>query len=120
MLPLLEDSILAKRAAEELLTVKDLMLYATLCGTGLDTIPLAGDTTIEQLQAVLMDIAAMSNRLGKPLTARLMPIPGKSVGELTDFHFTFFANSRVLALEAQPLYRFFSHQDPIHIRPRRR
>jgi len=120
MLPLLEDSILAKRAAEKQLTIKDLLLYATLCGTGLDTIPLAGDTTIEQLQAVLMDIAALSIRLGKPLTARLMPIPGKSAGELTDFHFTFFANSRVLALEAQPLYRFFTHQQPIHIRPRRR
>ena len=40
MLPVLEDSILAERAAEGTLTVKDLMLYSAVCGTGLDTIPL--------------------------------------------------------------------------------
>lgn len=107
MLPLLEDSILAKRAAEGQLNVKDLLLYSTHCGTGLDTIPLPGDTSIEQLRSVLMDIAAISIRLDKPLTARLMPIPGKSAGDFTDFHFPFFANSRVLSLEGQPLHRFF-------------
>lgn len=119
MLPLLEDSVLANRAAEGLLSIKDLLLYSSLCGTGLDTIPLAGDTTVDQLRAVLMDIGAMSIRLGKPLTARLMPIPGKSAGDLTEFDFPFFANSRVLALEGQPLERFFTQADPINIRPRR-
>jgi len=77
MLPVLEDSVLARRAEEGLLSIKDLLLYATICGTGLDTIPLAGDTTLEQLKAVIMDIAVLSVRLDKPLTARLMPIPGK-------------------------------------------
>jgi len=81
MLPVLEDSVLARRAEEGLLSIKDLLLYATICGTGLDTIPLAGDTTLEQLKAVIMDIAVLSVRLDKPLTARLMPIPGKKVGE---------------------------------------
>lgn len=118
MLPLLEDSVLAKRTAEGLLSVKDLMLYSTLCGTGLDTIPLAGDTTIEQLQSVLMDIGAISIRLGKPLTARLMPIPGKITGDPTGFDFAFFANSRVLSLEGQPLDRFLTQKDPIQIQPR--
>lgn len=118
MLPLLEDSILAKRAAEGQLTVKDLMLYATMCGTGLDTIPLPGETTVEQLQAVLMDIGAMSLRLGKPLTARLMPIPGKVVGDLTDFKFAFFANSRVLALDGQNLSGLLTRETPINIQPR--
>jgi hypothetical protein len=32
----------------------------------------------------------------KPLTARLMPIPGKHAGEMTDFDFSYFANARVL------------------------
>jgi uncharacterized protein len=42
MLPLLEDSTLAKRGAQGVLTVTDLLLYASVCGTGLDTIPLPG------------------------------------------------------------------------------
>ena len=44
MTPVLEDSILAKRAADGTLGIQDLLLYATVCGTGLDTIPLPGDT----------------------------------------------------------------------------
>ena len=53
MLPVLEDATLAKRAAEGKLTIKDLLLYSTVCGTGLDTVPLPGDTTVEQLYAYL-------------------------------------------------------------------
>ena len=45
----------------------------------------------------------MAQRLNKPLTARLMPIPGKNAGDPTDFDFAFFANSRVMALDAEPL-----------------
>ncbi len=102
-LPLLEDATLAARAAEGTLTVTDLLLYSAVCGTGLDTIPLPGDTTPAELAPVLLDLAALALRLDKPLTARLMPIPGKQAGDPTAFAFEFFANSRVLALRAAPL-----------------
>jgi uncharacterized protein (UPF0210 family) len=102
-LPVLEDARLARRAAEGKLSVIDLLLYSAVCGTGLDTLPLAGDTTPEQLTPILLDLAALAQRLEKPLTARLMPIPGKVAGELTNFSFSYFANSRVLASEAAPL-----------------
>ncbi|GAG38899.1 unnamed protein product, partial [marine sediment metagenome] len=48
-LPVLEDSVLAARAAQGQLTITHLLLYATLCGTGLDTIPLPGDASPEAL-----------------------------------------------------------------------
>jgi hypothetical protein len=103
MMPVLEDATLAKRAAEGTLTVKDLLLYSAVCGTGLDTVPLAGDVTSGQIAALLLDVCALALRLDKPLTARLMPVPGKHVGDPTSFDFGFFANSRVMALEAEPL-----------------
>jgi uncharacterized protein len=103
MQPVLEDSILAKRAAEGVLTVKDALLYSAVCGTGLDTVPLAGDVTAGQLTPLLLDLSALAMRLDKPLTARLMPIPGKRAGDVTEFDFGFFANSRVMALESAPL-----------------
>jgi uncharacterized protein (UPF0210 family) len=103
MLPVLEDATLAKRAAEGSMTIKDMLLYSAVCGTGLDTVPLPGDVTEDQLAAVLLDTASLSMRLDKPLTARLMPIPGKRAGDPTDFDFPFFANSRVMALEAEAL-----------------
>ena len=103
MLPVLEDPTLAARAPEAVLTGKDLLPYSAVCGTGLDTLPLPGETTSEQIAPLLLDLAALAQRLNKPLTARLMPIPGKKAGEATDFDFAFFANSRVLALNSQPL-----------------
>jgi hypothetical protein len=103
MLPVLEDATLAARAAEGTLTIKDMLLYSAVCGTGLDTLPLPGNTTSAQITPLLLDLAALAQRLDKPLTARLMPIPGKKAGEATDFNFAFFANSRILALDSQPL-----------------
>jgi uncharacterized protein (UPF0210 family) len=103
MLPVLEDTTLADRAAGGTLTLKDLLLYSTVCGTGLDTIPLPGDASAEQLAAVLVDVAALSMRLNKPLTARLMPIPGKQAGDSIHFDFDYFADGKVMALPALPL-----------------
>lgn len=103
MQPVLEDSVLSKRAAEGTLTIKDALLYSAVCGTGLDTIPLPGDTTADQISPLLLDLCALSLRLDKPLTARLMPVPGKRAGDSTDFDFAFFANSRVMGLESSPL-----------------
>ena len=58
MQPVLEDSVLAKRAAEGILSVKDLLLYSAVCGTGLDTLPLPGDVTEDQIAALLLDMCA--------------------------------------------------------------
>jgi hypothetical protein len=118
MLPVLEDSTLATRAAQGVLTVKDLLLYSAVCGTGLDTVPLPGDVSVEQLYAVLLDLAALSQRLGKPLTARLMPIPGKKAGDPTHFDFAYFANSRVLALDAEPLQGMLVGAESFSLQPR--
>jgi len=119
MMPVLEDSILAKRAAEGTLLVKDLLLYSAVCGTGLDTVPIAGDVTRGQVAALLLDVSALALRLAKPLTARLMPIPGKQAGDKTDFDFAFFANSKVMGLEAADSRHPFAGEEIIQIMPRR-
>jgi len=109
--PVLEDEILSKRAAQRTLTIKDMLMYAAVCGTGLDTIPLPGDVTLDQLSALLLDISVLAMRLNKPLTARLMPIPGKKAGDMTEFNFDYFANSRVMALEAEKVGRLFGSDE---------
>jgi uncharacterized protein (UPF0210 family) len=119
MQPILEDSVLAKRAAEGTLTVKDALLYSTVCGTGLDTVPLPGDTTSEQLVPLLLDICALALRLDKPLTARLMPIPGKKAGDATSFDFGFFANSKVMALASEKLTNSFSSSEVFQLLSRK-
>jgi hypothetical protein len=112
MLPVLEDCVLARRAGEGSLTVMDLLLYSAVCGTGLDTVPLPGDTTSDQLAAILLDLACLGQRLDKPLTARLMPIPGKKAGEMTNFDFPYFANSRIMAVRADRLGGYLAGEEP--------
>lgn len=118
MQPVLEDSVLAKRAAEGTLTIKDILLYSAVCGTGLDTVPLPGDTTADQLVPLLLDLSALALRLDKPLTARLMPVPGKKAGDETNFDFGFFANSKVMALNSAGLNSPFNGNEVLQIKKR--
>ena len=96
MLPVLEDSVLAQRAAEGTFGVDSLLLYSAVCGLGLDTVPLPGDTSPGELAAIILDMAALAVKLDKPLTARLFPVPGKRAGDEVSWDFAFFSPSRVL------------------------
>jgi uncharacterized protein (UPF0210 family) len=117
--PVLEDAVLAARAAEGRLTVNDLLLYSTVCGAGLDTLALPGAIDTGSLAAILLDVAALAMRLNKPLTARLMPIPGKQAGDEVRFDgFAFFAPSRVLDAGAAPLSGLLGGDEVIEIGPR--
>jgi len=115
MLPVLEDSVLAKSVAADLLTINDLLLYSAVCGTGLDTIPLPGSVSEGQLYGVLLDLAVLAQRLGKSLTARLMPIPGKQAADATNFNFEYFANSTIMKLKDEPLLGFLAEAGPFHL-----
>ena len=119
MQPVLEDATLARRAAEGTLTIKDLLLYSAVCGTGLDTIPLQGDTTSEQLVPLLLDLCALALRLDKPLTARLMPIPGKKAGDETTFDFAFFAQSKIMSLESETFSRFLAGNENLSLQAKK-
>lgn len=112
MLPVLEDSLLAERASEGLVSVTELLLYSAVCGTGLDTVPLPGDASAEELAAVALDVASLAVALKKPLGCRLFPVPGKAAGEMTEYDFPYFANSRVLALKGVTSPRLFERLAP--------
>src|SRR5262249_45825624 len=83
MLPVLEDPVLARRNTEGRFVLRDLLAFSAVCGTGLDTIPLPGDTTVEQIAGVLAEVATLASALDKPLTARLLPLPGQRAGDTT-------------------------------------
>lgn len=97
MLPVLEDPVLAKRAAEGRFSVSELLLYSSVCGTGLDVVPLPGDTSVDALAALITDVAALSTKYTKPLSARLFPIPGSQAGEMVSFDNPFLTNSIVMS-----------------------
>ncbi|MEO8289114.1 MAG: DUF711 family protein [Chloroflexota bacterium] len=97
MLPVLEDQTLADRAAEGLVTLDTLLLMSAVCGLGLDTVPLPGDISLAALERIILDMASLALRLDKPLTARLLPVPGKSAGDPAEWpDFPFFAKGKVM------------------------
>ncbi len=118
MLPVLEDVTLARRATEGILTIGDLLLYSAVCGTGLDVVPLPGDVAQEELTGILLDVAALAVRLNKPLTARLMPLPGLAAGDPVVFDFAYFASSGVMETKRVGAAGLLSGRDRIVLAPR--
>ena len=85
MMPVLEDTRLSQLWSEGALSMDQLLAYSAVCGTGLDTIPLPGDTTADQLARIIGDVATLSAKLSKPLSARLLPVAGAKPGDRTTF-----------------------------------
>jgi uncharacterized protein len=107
MLPVLEDSILAERASAGLVSISELLLYSAVCGTGLDTVPLPGDASPEDLGAIVLDVTALACALRKPLSCRLFPVPGKPAGAMTDYNSPYLVNGRILPIKAHTSPRLF-------------
>ena len=96
MLPVLEDPVLAERAGEGRYGVADLLLYSSVCGTGLDVVPIPGDTPVDRILGLVEDVAALAARYEKPLSARLLPVPGRKAGEIVTFDNPYLADSVVM------------------------
>ena len=80
----LEDNTLARRWSEGHISIDGLLAYSSVCGTGLDTIPLPGSISTLQIERMLSDTASLAYKWNKPLSVRLLPVPGKvlvSAGE---------------------------------------
>ena len=95
MLPVMEDAVLARRWEEGRLGLDQLLAWSAVCGTGLDTVPVPGDTAPEVLARVICDMGSLAGRLGKPLSARLLPVPGKRAGERTEFSSPYLVNTLI-------------------------
>ncbi len=101
MLPILEDTRLAQRWSEGHISIDALLSYSAVCGTGLDTIPLPGDITAEQLSLIIGDMASLAVKWHKPLSARLLPVLGKGWGEMTEFNDPFLVNAKLQSLDVK-------------------
>jgi uncharacterized protein (UPF0210 family) len=102
MLPIMEDSRLAQRWSEGRISLDALLSYSAVCGTGLDTIPLPGEVSVEQLSLIIGDMASLAFKWHKPLTARLLPIEGKRAGETTNFNDPYLVNVTLQPVNQAP------------------
>lgn len=98
MFSLLEDDHLAKANSMRGLSLDALTSLAAVCGCGIDMVPLAGLVFKEEVAALMLDIAALSCTLKKPLGVRVLPIPGRGVNEFTQFNLDFLCDSRIMGV----------------------
>lgn len=98
MLAVTEDQGLAQASLNDEFDIRALLTYSSVCGIGLDTVPVPGDSSAEQIAAVMRDTGTMAFRLNKPLTVRLFPVPGLKAGDTTAFESADLCNCAVLAL----------------------
>lgn len=98
MLPVMEDRVLAQRWDDGLVGADQLLAWSAVCGTGLDTVPVPGACEAGALAGVICDMASLAARLAKPLSARLLPAPGKAAGERTQFSSPYLVNTLIKPL----------------------
>ncbi|MCP4725237.1 MAG: PFL family protein [bacterium] len=84
-IPVSEDDIMIKRAASMDLTLEKLEAMTCVCSVGLDMIAIPGDTPASSIAALIADEAAIGMINNKTTAVRVIPVPGKSVGEMAEF-----------------------------------
>jgi uncharacterized protein len=84
-IPVSEDAGMVRAVRDGALTLEKLEAMTAVCSVGLDMIPVPGDTSAETLAGVIADACAIGVVNNKTTAARLVPVPGKRVGDTVDF-----------------------------------
>jgi len=84
-IPVMEDHALAEAIKQKWLTVEKMEAMTAVCSVGLDMVALPGDISAATLSGIIMDEAAIGVFSGKTTAVRVIPVPGKKVGDFVDF-----------------------------------
>ena len=84
-IPVSEDEGMIAAAQSGALTLDKLEAMTCVCSVGLDMIAVPGDTTAATLSAIIADEAAIGMVNQKTTAVRLIPAPGKKVGDVVEF-----------------------------------
>lgn len=107
MYSLLEDLELCKINNQRGISIEQLTMVSTMCGCGLDMVPVCGDVSLNEVITLCYEIAAISCKLNKPLGIRLLPIQHckRGVRGFTAIKSDadFIANTRVVQLDTNIL-----------------
>ncbi len=96
MLAVVEDTGLAQATIDKEFDIRSLLTYSSVCGIGLDTVPIEGSTSEVKISDIMRDTGTMAFRLNKPLTVRLFPLPNLKAGDMTQFRSDNLCNSAIL------------------------
>ena len=84
-IPVSEDEGMIAAAQAGALTLDKLEAMTCVCSVGLDMIAVPGDTSAATLSAIIADEAAIGMVNQKTTAVRIIPAPGKQVGDVVEF-----------------------------------
>jgi uncharacterized protein (UPF0210 family) len=84
-IPVSEDSAMIEAVRLGALTLEKLEAMTSVCSVGLDMIAVPGDTPAEQIAALIADEMAIGVMNSKTTAVRIIPAPGRRVGEMVEF-----------------------------------
>ena len=84
-IPVSEDSSIEAAARTGALTLEKLEAMTCVCSVGLDMIAIPGDTPADTIAGLIADEAAIGMINSKTTAVRVIPVPGKGIGEKAVF-----------------------------------
>jgi len=84
-IPVSEDEGMIAAAASGSLLLEKLEAMTCVCSVGLDMIAIPGDTTAETISGIIADEMALGTFNNKTTAVRIIPVPGKGVGDFVEF-----------------------------------
>ncbi len=84
-IPVSEDAGMIEAARMGALTLEKLEAWTSVCSVGLDMIAVPGSTSAETIAAIIADEMAIGVMNNKTTAVRIIPVPGKDVGDAVEF-----------------------------------
>lgn len=107
MYSLLEDAEYAAINDRDGFSLRQMVSLSTMCGCGVDMVPIHRDTDIQSICTILMEIGCISSRLNKPLGVRLLPIRPNEAGRTNiDEDQDFIINTRLVSKKVNSVIGF--------------
>lgn len=84
-IPVSEDEGMINAVRQGSLSIEKLEAMTSVCSVGLDMIAVAGDVSAATISGIIADEAAIGMINNKTTAVRIIPVPGKKVGEIVEF-----------------------------------
>lgn len=84
-IPVSEDAGMIEAARVGALTLEKLEAWTSVCSVGIDMVAVPGSTSAETLAAIIADEMAIGVMNNKTTAVRIIPVPGRDVGEMVEF-----------------------------------
>jgi uncharacterized protein len=84
-IPVSEDAGMIEAALMGALSLDKLEAWTSVCSVGIDMVAVPGSTSAETIAAIIADEMAVGVMNNKTTAVRIIPVPGKEVGEMVEF-----------------------------------